>query len=61
MTELTKNLTRVSTATDEDGRKLVLTLNAENQSISLKPKGRTAKAESKHGYQETLYNHEERT
>jgi hypothetical protein len=45
MTELTKNLTRVSTATDEDGRKLVITLNAEDQSISIKPKGRTAKAE----------------
>ena len=44
MTELTKTLTRLSEATDEDGRQLVVKLNAD-QTISMKPKGRTAKAE----------------
>lgn len=46
MTELTKNLTRLSTATDEDGRQIAVTLNAD-QTISMKPKGRTVKAEVK--------------
>ena len=39
-TELTKNLTRVSSVRDEDGRQLVVTLNADEQSIEIKPKGR---------------------
>jgi len=43
-TPLTKSVTRVSTERDEDGRSLVITLNADDQSIEMKPKGRQSQA-----------------
>lgn len=43
-TSLKKSVTRVSTDRDEDGRELVVTLNADDQSIDIKPKGKKAQA-----------------
>lgn len=43
-TPLTKNVTRESSSQDEDGRNLLVSIN-EDQTISIRPKGRTSKAE----------------
>lgn len=43
-TKLLKTLSREVDAEDGNGRKLIITINAETQSLDFKPKGRTAKA-----------------
>jgi hypothetical protein len=43
-TKLTKSLTREVDAEDGNGRKLLITINADQQTLEFKPKGRTAKA-----------------
>jgi len=43
-TKLLKNLSRETNSDDGNGRDLIVTLNAELQTIDFKPKGRTAKA-----------------
>lgn len=43
-TLLSKSVTRLSTATDEDGRQLVVTLNADEQTLDIKPKGKRSQA-----------------
>lgn len=43
-TLLTKNICRETIAEDGNGRKLIITINAETNELEFKPKGRTAKA-----------------
>jgi hypothetical protein len=43
-TPLSKSVTRLSTATDEDGRQLVITLNADEQKLEIKPNGKRSQA-----------------